>query len=143
LPEIVKVVAVPGLRYNELPVQTYSVPPLTLVTTGADQPGGVPAAWFTTTDETVSTTVRFSIVAAPTFATTIVYVTGAPTTPPPLTCFVTVKSMTGAGNTNPDDGLVLTALSPQYPDPTAYAVFDTAVSTHTVPTTPVIVNVNA
>jgi hypothetical protein len=91
----------------------------------------------------VSTTVRFVIVAPPTFATTIVYVTGAPTAPPPAIDFVTVKSTAGAGRTKPVDGLEPADAAAHAPAPTANAVFDTPVSTHTVPTVPVIVNVNA
>jgi hypothetical protein len=51
--------------------------------------------------------------------------------------------MTGTVSTKPVDGLVLTIVAAQAPLPAAYAVFDTAVFTQTVPTVPVIVNVNA
>jgi hypothetical protein len=112
------------------------VPEAPPVATGAAQPAGVPTAAPTTT-------VRFVIVAPPTFATTIVYVTGAPTAPPPAIDFVTVKSTAGAGSTKPVDGLDPADAAAHAPDPTANAVFDTPVCTHTVPTVPVIVNVNA
>jgi hypothetical protein len=125
------------------PVQTNIVPDAPPVPTGAAQPAGVPAEAPTTTGDTVSTTVRFVIVAPPTFATTIVYVTGAPTAPPPAIDFVTVKSTAGAGRTNPVEGLLPADAAAHAPAPTANAVFDTPVSTHTVPTVPVIVNVNA
>ncbi len=49
----------------------------------------------------------------------------------------------GGDRTKPVDGLVLTAAAAHTPAPSAYAVFDTAVAMHAVPTTPVIVNVNA
>jgi hypothetical protein len=45
------------------------VPDATLVTAGAAQPAGVPAAAPTTTGEMVSTTTKFVIVADPVFVT--------------------------------------------------------------------------
>ena len=70
-PEIVNVVVVPGQSVSPAPVHTYRVPDATLVTTGAAHPAGVPSTDPTITDEIVSTTVRFSIVAPPMFVTTI------------------------------------------------------------------------
>jgi len=127
-----------------VPVHSYRVPdPATLVITGAAQPAGVTAADPTTTGEIVSTTVRFVIVAPPMFATVIAYVIAEPTVVPPVTCFVTVKSITGAVSTKPVDGPDLSTVVVHAPVPITYAVFDTAVSTHTTPTVPVIVNVHA
>ncbi len=58
--------------------------------------------------------------------------------------FATVKSITGAASTNPRgvEGAFITVVV-HAPSPTTNAVFDTAVSTQTTPTTPVIVNVHA
>jgi hypothetical protein len=111
------------------------------VIAGAAHPAGVPAVAPNTTGDTVSTNVRFVIVPPPMFVTTIEYVTGDPTAVPAVTVLTTVKSITGIARMKPVDG-VLTAVVEQYPDPIAYAVFDTAVLMQTVPTTPVIVNVN-
>jgi hypothetical protein len=116
-PEIVNVVEVPGHSVSAAPVQTNMVPDAPPVATGAAQPAGVPATAPTTTGEMVSTTVRFVIVAAPMFATVIVYATGAPAHAPPTSCFVTVKSMVGAARTNPVDGLVLAATAAHAPLP--------------------------
>jgi len=115
---------------------------VTLVTTGAAQPAGVTAVDPTTSGSIVSTTFRFVIVAPPMFATTTLYVIGAPGHAPPVTVFCTWIASTGAGTVN-DTGFVNMTVVEHAAVPETNAVFDTAVVAHTGPTTPVIVNVHA
>ena len=130
-------------RSNAIPplVHWNGVPLPTLVTAGVGNPLGSDAVALVTTGEIVSITTRFVSVIVPVFVTTTRYVTGEPIPGAAGSCaFTTEIPVTGACTTIPTP-LLLHTVVPHGVAAITYAVFDTAVFTHTTPTRPLIVNV--
>ncbi len=142
-PVIVNVHDAPSPRFvAAVPLHTNRVPdPATLTTVGVGNPLGSLAVALVTTGEIVSTTTRFVIVIVPVFTTTTLYVTGPPIPGDAGACsFDTVRPVTGADSTTPTGLVTSTVVEPAL-DAITNPVFDTAVSTHTTPYWPEIVNV--
>jgi hypothetical protein len=138
----VKVYEVPGKNVSPTADHTYRVPaPATDVTVGTPIAAGCCPAEPTTTGDTVSVTVMFSIVTPPVFATITLYVTASPTCGAAGTCcFVTVYAKVGA-TSRKSVSFVYCRDHAHGVDAVTHAVFETVVCTHTGPTIPEIVNV--